>query len=144
MSLPFPFFLFIQALHDEYELALLGLAEQLKAQKEKQAKFLKKKLLLKKIAREKELVSACTKLQFPFQLLCNCSTSMGKLKISRLKFTFIYFLLMIIIFILTLLAVDVIFHSISSIVPQMIWSSIISIPVISASSFSTSSLSYSQ
>ena len=59
MSLPFPFSLFIQALHDEYELALLGLAEQLKAQKEKQAKFLKKKLLLKKIAREKELVSYC-------------------------------------------------------------------------------------
>ena len=33
MSLPFPFFLFIQALHDEYELALLGLAEQLKAKR---------------------------------------------------------------------------------------------------------------
>ena len=91
MSLPFPFFLFIQALHDEYELALLGLAEQLKAQKEKQAKFLKKKLLLKKIAREKELVRTCTKLKFSFQLLCNSSTSMGRLVIVLNLFLFIFY-----------------------------------------------------
>ena len=89
MSLPFPFFLFIQALHDEYELALLGLAEQLKAQKEKQAKFLKKKLLLKKIAREKELVRTCTKLQFSFQL--NYSTSMGRLVIVLNLYLFIFY-----------------------------------------------------
>ena len=91
MSLPFPFFLFIQALHDEYELALLGLAEQLKAQKEKQAKFLKKKLLLKKIAREKELVRTCTKLKFSSLLLCNCSTSMERLVIVLNLYLFIFY-----------------------------------------------------
>lgn len=62
----------VKALRDEYEMALMGLENQLEAKKEKQLAFLKGRLEMRRIAREKELQGMTNLFIYLPCLLCLC------------------------------------------------------------------------